>query len=143
MCRARVPGLQDQRSGDHALACPCRDRLLIPTARLCQVLLSTHASLQPNAQTYAALMRPLAFPGSVRNGDTGNRAAEAQQNMQTAFALYEELLGQEVPPDHVVYNMLIGACGEAKDFAAAEGIFTEMREKVPCHAWPHPSRAGS
>jgi pentatricopeptide repeat protein len=75
-------------------------------------------------------MRPLAFPDSVGHANRDDRAAAAQQNMKMAFSLYEELLSQNLPPDHVVYNMLIGACGEAQDFAAAEGIFVEMREKV-------------
>jgi len=78
-----------------------------------QVMLSQHPSLQPNSNTYVALVRP----------------CEQDGNMKLAFSLYEELLSLGQQPDLSMYNSLISTCTAANDFAAAEGIFTEMRDK--------------
>jgi pentatricopeptide repeat protein len=91
-----------------------------------QVLLSTHPKLQPNVSTYVALMRPL----GLRATPTDGAPSDPAENKTLAFSLYEELLAADIPPDHAVYNTLIAVCGEAKDFEAAERVFTEMREKV-------------
>lgn len=50
--------------------------------------------------------------------------------MKLAYSLYHELLENKLPPDHNVYNLLIGACTAAGDFAAAKNVFTEMRDKA-------------
>jgi len=79
-----------------------------------QLLLSQHESLQPTAQTYASLMRPCEYDGDVK----------------MAFELYHEALAHKEMPLHVdLFNTLISVCTRARDFAAAENIFEEMREK--------------
>lgn len=79
-----------------------------------KLLLAEHPTLQPSAQTYAALMRPCEV-----DGDT-----------VTAFELYQEALAQPDLALHVdLFNTLISVATRAKDFKAAENIFDEMREK--------------
>ena len=79
-----------------------------------KLLLSQHANLKPSAQTYVALMRPC-----EHDGDT-----------KTSFEIYQEALAAEDMPLHVdLFNTLISVCTRAQDFAAAENIFDEMREK--------------
>lgn len=91
-------------------------KLLVSSTRLCpQLLLSQHQSLQPTAQTYASLMRPCEHDGDVK----------------MAFELYHEALAHKDLALHVdLFNTLISVCTRARDFAAAENIFDEMREKV-------------
>ena len=77
------------------------------------LLLSQHPTLEPDAQTYAALMNPC--------GKEGDK--------ETAFALYDEALAKGIALHEDLFNQLIVVCTQAQDFDAAEGIFTMMREK--------------
>lgn len=78
-----------------------------------QLLLSQHPHLEPSAQTYAALMKPCG-----KDGD-----------MTMAFSLYEEAVAKGLSMHADLYNMLIAVCTQAKDFEAAENLFSAMREK--------------
>ena len=79
-----------------------------------KLVLSQHPSLRTTAHTYVALMRP-----SEKTGDK-----------VTAFELYNEALEQQITPHIDLFNSLIGACSNSGDWAAAEAIFDEMREKA-------------
>jgi len=78
-----------------------------------KLVLSQHPSLRTTAHTYVALMRP-----SEKTGDK-----------VTAFELYNEALEQQITPHIDLFNSLIGACSNSGDWAAAEAIFDDMREK--------------
>jgi len=86
----------------------------VAAREMLRLLLSQHSSLKPTAQTYAAIMQPCEHDG----------------DMKTAFELYHEALAQEDTPLHIdLFNTLVTVCTRATDFAAAENIFNEMREK--------------
>lgn len=70
------------------------------------------------------------------------RPCEHDGDKQTAFEVYQEALAQENMPLHLdLFNTLISVCTRAKDFAAAENIFDEMREKVCLSSFVRTGRA--
>ena len=95
-----------------------------------QVLLENDPSLQPNSNTYVALVKSCEARHETKPMKTAeDHGSMIEGDMKKAFALYEEFVALGQPPDLNLYNALIAVCTSVNDFPAAEGIFTEMRDK--------------
>jgi len=78
---------------------------------LLQVIVAQHPSVQPNANTYKALMRA------------------CTKDLKAAFSLYDQMLTRGLEADVDIYNILVHIATLEGDFDAAEGVFKTMREQ--------------